>query len=152
MKTEMDSILDLNSLRDFYFCANTPVYLYTHFRRDASVQLLAKKVDANRLISCLKDLSKEQTNETMLFVRIYAILAALSHKLQSELGELRTFAIPNVEWFERIKLLVFEDAPNAYVFEFNLWKPPVPLKEPARKTSEVTSSSASYTFSNPRDL
>src|SRR5262245_44765966 len=105
-------VLNLVSLVEAFFYANTPIYLYTRFRRDSSVQKLAQENDTRDIVVSLRDTLANPVRGSLDGVIAYALLVSLSHKPASELGDFGRLQSSNLEWFDKIKSLVLEDAPK----------------------------------------
>lgn len=81
MKEEdLVNILDLVSLKEIYLLANTPLYLYKHFKRNPSIQILSKKYDLNEIKKIFCWLVKQPRSIDRLAC-IYSLIIALSFKL-----------------------------------------------------------------------
>jgi hypothetical protein len=120
----LEQLIDFKKLSEVFLFANTPIYLYTHFRKDASVQNLAKTCSTNELTDCLGSLLTEPVKDLTSAVKAYAVLVSLSLKPAQELGRLKNYTTTNLEWFSRLKSLVFEDAPTTNVITVNIENKP----------------------------
>lgn len=124
MNAPLSSILNFGELKAALLFANTPVYLYTRFRRDYSVQLLAQQNETGVLLADLDEALHTPEKSTDDVVKIFALCIALSFKPFSELGRLKDFSAQSLEWFTAIKALVMEDAPKVQCIEVKLSRPP----------------------------
>jgi hypothetical protein len=124
MNAPLSSILNFGELKTALLFANTPVYLYTRFRTDYSVQLLAQQYETSILLSDLDEALHIPKKSTGDVVKIFALCIALSFKPFSELARLKDFSSESLEWFEAIKALVMEDAPKAQYIDVNLSRRP----------------------------
>ena len=151
MSLSTDSSLDMECLRDIYLCANTPIYLYTRFRREPSVQALARDHEADELINWLKQLLESRDSEAGENIQTYAVLASLSFKTKQEISQLEALSCTNVEWFDKLKCLALEDAANASILKIDLRKPPValPKGQSPNSNANAASNSVSMTISLP---
>src|SRR5205085_4065732 len=112
MIVSTEEIPNLDGLIETLAYANTPVYLYTRFRRDESVRKLAERNSSSSLIDSLKARLREAVVDPRLAARAYALLISLSFKPSYELGQLRQFSSNNLEWWDVLKSLVLADAPK----------------------------------------
>lgn len=70
--------LNLTSLTEWYMFANTPMYLYQHFRQDSSVQHLAETVSGKNLCDAYTVIARQSDRLLEDVVCAYAYLAALT--------------------------------------------------------------------------
>jgi hypothetical protein len=73
-------MIDMDRLSDIYLMANTPAYLFKHFRRESSLQSFAQNASTATLSDYLRSLADRQQLELDEVVRAYAYLIALSLK------------------------------------------------------------------------
>ncbi len=143
MNAPLSSILNFGELKAALLFANTPVYLYTRFRRDYSVQWLAQQNETGVLLADLDEALHTPEKSTDDVVKIFALCIALSFKPFSELGRLKDVSAQSLEWFTAIKALVMEDAPKAQYIEVNLSRrPSVTIQDkPLPETTSIASNS-----------
>jgi len=143
MKTPLSSILNFDELKAALLFANTPVYLYTRFRTDFSVKLLALQYETPILLADLDETLHIQEKRTDDVVKIFALCIALSFKPFSELATLKDFSSESLEWFGAIKALVMEDAPKAQYIDVKLSRrPSVTIQgQPSPESTQIASNS-----------
>lgn len=73
-------IIELDNLKEWYIYANTPMYLYKHFREEGSLRNLSEKLDVSELTEIYNHYraSKKQNLENVVIS--YAVLTALTLK------------------------------------------------------------------------
>jgi hypothetical protein len=125
MNVPLSSILNFGELKAALLFANTPVYLYTRFRTDYSVQLLAQQYETSVLLTDLDEALHIPEKSADEVLNIFALCVALSFKPFGELARLKNFSSESLEWFEAIKALVMEDAPKAEYIDVNLSRRPI---------------------------
>lgn len=123
MNAQLGLILNFGELRSILLFSNTPTYLYTRFHRDSSVRYLAHQYETEVLLADLEEALSRPVKNIDELVGIYALCVSLSFKPFSELSRLKDFASNDVEWFEMIKKLVFEDSPKAQHIAINVSQP-----------------------------
>ncbi|MDM8548438.1 hypothetical protein QUF72_00110 [Desulfobacterales bacterium HSG2] len=83
--------------------ANTPSYLYRHFRSDEAVEELAKKYSPDDLINFICQVDSDDNPSLQNIVAAYAGSVALTfHDLRSAEAVLTNIQINNLEWFSKV--------------------------------------------------
>jgi hypothetical protein len=143
MNAPLSSILNLGELKAALLFANTPVYLYTRFRKDYSVQLLAQQSETELLLADLDEILHIPAQSADDVVMIFALCIALSFKPFSELARLKDFSSESLEWFGAIIALVMEDAPKAQYIDVKLSRrPSVTIQDqPSPESTQIASNS-----------
>jgi hypothetical protein len=143
MNAPLSSILNFDELKAALLFANTPVYLYTRFRTDYSVQLLAQQYETSVLLSDLDEALHIPEKSTDEVVKIFALCISLSFKPFSELARLKDFSSESLEWFGAIKALVMEDAPKTQYVNVKLSRrPSVTIQDkPSPESTSIASNS-----------
>jgi len=80
----MNLNLHYDALRKWYLFANTPLYLYKHFREEQSVQVLASTYSSSQLIKSFSGVAAQGLNNIDDLIRLYAIIFALTFKDYSD--------------------------------------------------------------------
>ena len=97
MKTP--SLSDLERLAMIYFVANTPSYLYRHYRADQSVQSLSRNNDSKALVEYLVEILNEEKFLDLEMAYAYAVLVALTFKDLNEVeSALEVISLDNLDW------------------------------------------------------
>lgn len=111
MKKNILKNLDIKQLTKYYIYANTPPYLYKHFRENQSVKDLSDACTTDELSKSLEELARSKQNNLEDFVAIYAIILALSYKPYSEikavLGRIENYEI---DWKEDLLRIIEADS------------------------------------------
>jgi hypothetical protein len=127
----------MQALEEIYAVSNTPIYLHTHFRRDRAVQQIADKASARELLHALWDFASRDLDLDAT-VKVYALLAALSHKPARELGLLKRLPQIRADWFARLAQLAWGDAPRDTYAEINIEnKPAIEIEQVPLRTAET---------------
>lgn len=112
MIPDVENCLDFGELRKPLLFANTPIYLYSRFRKDPSVQRLGTRHTASDLLDCLETTLAEGATDLKTAVKAYALMVSLSFKPASELRRLKHLSSENFQWFAWMKQIVLSDAPK----------------------------------------
>jgi|GEM_PF-1244018 len=101
--TELKSILNMRELTARYLFANTPYYLYKHFKSENTIEDLSQKYSSEKLISLLDSILKEEIEEIEDAVIIYAILISLTYKPYHDVKDFfKEIRSEQFEWFNEI--------------------------------------------------
>jgi len=96
--------IDLKPLIATYLFANTPMYLYRHFRRNASLKELAENNPPQRLVNEYKRRTSKKTKATKDIVIAYCILIAITFlEYQQALAVFDTINLSGLDWGSDIK-------------------------------------------------
>jgi hypothetical protein len=136
MNAPLEAILNFRELRAALMFANTPTYLYTRFHRDSSVRYLAQQYETCMLLDDLDETLRGPLKNIDELVKAYALCISLSFKPFIELSKLKDFASKEIEWFQVIKKLVFEDAPKAQHIVVNVKSPPLTVTVRQNSTNQ----------------
>lgn len=102
----MDLNLDYENLSQWLIFANIPQYLYSHFREDLTVQVLARNNSLEQLITIYNERESKLDSIPSIksLVEIYSILIAVSFKTSSEiiLFYEKISLTNNIKWIEKI--------------------------------------------------
>ena len=99
------SALNLEQLGMVYLVANTPSYLYRHFRLDSSIQEVARGSSVEELNAAIKEKLSIPTERRTIedIVLIYALLVALTFKDQVEVERsITSIELTTVDWGKKI--------------------------------------------------
>lgn len=97
------TILNEPQLARIYLVANTPSYLYRHFRADSSVLEIAKRNTIDDLVSFAASIANAPKRTLRDVVSAYAALVALTFKNQHEVSEKTAdVSFENLDWARRI--------------------------------------------------
>lgn len=122
-------------LTRIYLVANTPSYLYRHYRVEETVQALAK-YDVSQLLSALNETAAE--NRTLKQVVVsYAILVALTFKNPDEVRRAMNQDLHGLTWAEEI--LAFGNTRQASNQQFTIEVKPKANVSSPRRGSDVQS-------------
>lgn len=128
---------DNNQLLEILVFANTPSYLYRHFRRNASVIRIARENDTSVLIARLDETLKEEIDAPEKYVEAFALLIALSMKPYSEVKSfLERKVLPNLDWSAEILGIINSEI---VVFQYSSLikeKPALNKEKPIMKLKE----------------
>jgi len=80
LKMEIKTEIDIESLRQWYLFANTPYYLYRHFKEDPGLGDLAQKYKSNHkiLLEAFEESLKRDLHVFDNVVEVYALIMVLS--------------------------------------------------------------------------
>lgn len=96
--------IDLKPLINTYLFANTPMYLYRHFRRNASLKELAENNPAQRLVDEYKRRTSKKTKSTKDIVIAYSILVTITFlEYQQALAVFDMIDLSGLDWGNDIK-------------------------------------------------
>lgn len=91
--------LNLESLTRITAVANTPMYLYRHFRNESSVEEFSKSATTVELFSYVQELARKRSRTFEDTVLGYAALIAITFKPSSEIRKLiDEHGIPRLPW------------------------------------------------------
>ncbi|MHB0914214.1 MAG: hypothetical protein ACYC5A_02140 [Thermoleophilia bacterium] len=94
---------DLETLSERYMFANTPTYLYTHFRNDSAVRHLSKAYSASELIDEIRQIDSTEERNLEDVVTAYALAVALTLiKPGIALDEIKALRVMNLNWVDDI--------------------------------------------------
>jgi hypothetical protein len=95
--------IDLTEATQAFAVANTPLFLVRKLRADEAVRSLARELGEQELLEGLRLSIAEQPRDLTSAVRPYALLVALSLKLQADgIKKAAEISAPNWEWFDYI--------------------------------------------------
>jgi hypothetical protein len=133
-----DQQLDYRTLIRDYMVANTPFYLYSHFRRDSSVRTLARETDTGRLVAQVSQLISGGIEDIQDLVSVYASVIALTFKPYSQVREFFSgLDEPEVQWLNDIRRIYLISALPETTYD-------VPIPQ-GRVKGETAPSSATMT-------
>ena len=99
----MDQI-DLKPLIDAYLFANTPMYLYRHFRNNASLQELAERTSIQILVAEYDRRTVKETRSIEDIVVAYSTLIAITFlKYQRALEVFENLGLSRLDWGDEIR-------------------------------------------------
>ena len=84
---KFDKILDYEGLAKWYIFANTPTYLYKHYRNDEGILAFSKAYSSSQLKKFFDDMISTKLENIDDFVTVYALIFALSFKEYSEVRD-----------------------------------------------------------------
>lgn len=120
MKRSIEDILDLETLAETYSYANTPSYLYKHFRRNDTVAALSSEYTPDELVEGFNRAMAEKNPHAGILVVIYSIIMAMTLKEYSQVksffDELRECALP---WAKELSNIFLSSATIAQGFDRN---------------------------------
>lgn len=100
---DIKGILDLNNLVDYVGFANTPTYLYKHFRLDDSIANLSKELQVNDLVSEFMLIMKKEVKSLDDVAILYACLFALTLKPVEEVYDImKAMQFAPFRWVDKI--------------------------------------------------
>ena len=98
--------INLGYLTDTYVFANTPMYLYHHYRNNQLIQKLANITNVNVLTDLFNKISKEEQYTLKDIVTLYSILIALTFlPYRDSIIQLDKLNISKLEWGNDIKAI-----------------------------------------------
>ncbi|MBL7068804.1 MAG: hypothetical protein ISS34_02995 [Candidatus Omnitrophica bacterium] len=80
----INNILDTYALREILIFANTPMYLYRHFKQNISVRDLSKRHSSTDLIKYFEHIVKQLPRDLNTLIYVYASIIALTFKESPE--------------------------------------------------------------------
>jgi hypothetical protein len=93
----------ISILEKVYVVANTPSYVYRHFRAEEGVQTLGKIYDSRRLVEHIVEIERKEERTLGDIISAYAATVALTFKNIGEVKEvMRDLRIERVEWAVKI--------------------------------------------------
>ena len=96
--------IDIKQLTNSYLFANTPMYLYRHFRRNISIKELAENNPPQKLASEYKELISKKLKSINDIVIAYSILIAVTFlEYQQALEVFDTIDVSKLDWGNDIK-------------------------------------------------
>ena len=96
--------IDIQSLFDAYLFANTPLYLYRHFRRNASIKELAENNEIKSLVNEYNRRTAKKKKALEDVVVAYSILTALTFlEYQQALAAFDMIDLSKLDWGNEIK-------------------------------------------------
>jgi hypothetical protein len=108
MKTIKETI-NINYLSERLGFANTPAYLYKHFKQDTSIYDLSKLYSTTELMSFLKD-SFNSSNSLENLTVLYAIIIALTYKQEEEVKPIfEALKSSSIRWADKISDIYFSN-------------------------------------------
>lgn len=131
------SQIDLPALTKVYLFANTPMYLYNHFRGNSSLQLLATYTSIQDLVNeftARTDKEKRTLEDIVVGYSVLIIISFLDYKRALEAFEQMDMA--RIEWGVEIKAIYINSARVTNVFRES-------VKLPVRLFIDTTRSSGS---------
>ncbi len=143
---EVEKLLDLEALTESYLFANTPGYLYRHFRRNSSIEQLIKQVPIQVLIKeyNARAIRKELLKEV---VTAYSILIAFTFlDYQEALQAFEKTNLALLDWGNEIKALFVFNTPstNSYTETISSTTPSKLKIAEAVKAETATYSSVNF--------
>ena len=101
---EIKEQLDIKGLEQFYLFANTPGYLYRHFRSSETVSSLIERNRLSDLVDAYKSYTESANRPIENVVVAYAILMSFTFlKLQDALEMFSQVNLSRLDWGEEIK-------------------------------------------------
>jgi len=96
--------IDIKQLTNSYLFANTPMYLYRHFRRNPSIKELAENDSTQKLAKEYNKLTSKKTKPINDIVIAYSILIAITFlEYQQALTAFGTVDLSKLDWGNDIK-------------------------------------------------
>jgi len=109
----MDININLETLKKWYYLANTPFYLFKHFREEPSIEKLSKDFNSEELINIYNDMISKINDNDEYIIYIYAIIIALTFKEDTIVKDfINRLDSCKLQWFDVIK----------YIYESNYVK------------------------------
>jgi hypothetical protein len=100
-------ILNLDNLIEKLSLANTPAYLYKHYRPDSSIYEMSRFFTTNELIDFLKPLINSIKTTKDLAI-VYSIIMALTFKSADDVDMFfKVFSEHELRWSDKISELYF---------------------------------------------
>jgi len=132
-------------LSEIYLVANTPSYLYKHFRSDEAVEKLAKKYSAEDLINFICQVDSDNNPSLRDIVAAYAGSVALTfHDLRVVEAILTDIQIKNLQWFGKV-IQIWKDS-NVSISVINVCSVPKVIEH------EQFQNNSSTTITNIGDI
>lgn len=92
-----------DALQSYFVFANTPAYLFRHYRRNPAVQVLGSQCRVEELVAEIESL-KDEPPTVDVAVRLYALLVAITLSADPAARDtVRALSCPSLSWFEDIK-------------------------------------------------
>ena len=96
--------IDIKQLTNSYLFANTPMYLYRHFRRNISLKELAENNPTKRLVAEYKRRTAKKKRAVEDITIAYSILVAITFlEYQQALAAFDTINLSKLDWGNEIK-------------------------------------------------
>lgn len=96
--------IDIKPLTNAYLFANTPMYLYRHFRRNTSLKELAENNPTQRLVDEYNRRTDKKTKSTKDIAIAYSILIAITFlEYKQALAAFDTINLSRLDWGNDIK-------------------------------------------------
>lgn len=113
MKKIIGKKLDIDSLMEIYMLANTPFYLYKHFKRNPSIIDVSREFTSEELISTFYNIVDNGISDIKALIFIYGLVIASTNKPYAEVHhffkELKRF---NLKLFDEISDIYLSTANN----------------------------------------
>jgi hypothetical protein len=138
------SILNQSQLAQIYLVANTPSYLFRHYKADSSIWELARRYSVDELVSAIAEIANLNERTLNHIVLAYAALVALSFKNPREVEAAASrVSFDRLNWAQHILALAKSQQTSTQEFEIQAR----PTVQPTNRTTEVGSVFASIEVS-----
>lgn len=93
----------ISILKKIYVVANTPSYLYKHFKREAGVERLSNVYEVLELFEHIVQIDRKKERTLADVASAYAACVALTfHDIKSVLASIKKLELRNLEWVDAI--------------------------------------------------
>jgi len=94
---------EISILEKIYIVANTPSYLYKHFKREVCVERLASNYNVKELIKHIAQIDRKKERLLADVTSAYAACVAMTfHDVRTVTGLMRQLKFRNIEWVKEI--------------------------------------------------
>lgn len=122
-------LLDLSALTEIYFYANTPMYLYRNFKRNATVEAFASHYGFAELIDYFEKLISKERVDLSELICIYATVIALTfydyYKTEFFFNKLDSYRL---KWARELKYIILSSATSTEFISKKI-KPKITITE-----------------------
>ena len=135
--SKLPRLPNLDQAAKTFLVANTPSYLFSHLRRDLTVQWMAQNFSTAELTDTLRYYTAEGAGEDVAPVAVYACLVALSFKPFPEYRHwMESFQAPGVRWLPELKGML--SAGREVTARLNIEVKPPPMRPEAANQTVTT--------------
>ena len=126
-----DMYWDVGDLATRFVAANTPAYLFKHFRRDEGVRLMGHELTTREIVEALSDAASRPMLTIEDHTRCCALLVALSFKDTRELEtHWQTLQRLPFRWAQELTGLLKRNTGTADSLATGTWRPVVGRADP----------------------